>query len=481
MPISKEKTSNMLWKVLTACWYITIVSAIFYEYLFPITLPAVGHMFLFRIAVPVTFGLFVAWAIRYRYPVFKQLSKVEFWFLVLVGAMAVYTATSLFWCIEVKRWLSKGLSIAYSLCFTLLFLYLCRDKKVFRNTVIVAVGTLGFCALGGFVEFFTGAFFDTPHAGGIGFTFFDRGLYTPIFCFYNTNSFAASTFWGLLIGALFLAEKWSDIPRKNHKWWNLLLTCGIGLCFALYMAGSARMASVSIVAVLVSLAIWYILQHKRGLVAVAVLVLFFQFVYIGINYAYKVNGPAPTDPTISVESTTPSDSTSESTTATDAPTEPEGPQEITTRQESDKVRVNLLLNGLDLLNKSNWLGIGVGNTELRMLYDYNNVKGVLSLHCFVMELFVEYGIFAIIPFTALLITLLVNWVALLRKSFMCRNRRVFANTLFQFMTAFTFPLMSSANSSSWTIMAMWLYLAYLFVDITNKNREYLTDKKGIEE
>ena len=475
MPINKEKTDNRLWKVLIVCWYITIVSSVFYEYLLPIELPIGGHLFLFRIALPVTFCLFAAWVIRYRYPLFRQLTKLELCFLLLVGVLAVYTAVSVLWAIEVKRWLTKGLSIAYSLCFTLLFLYLGRDKKVFRNSVLVAVGTFAFCALGGFVEFFTGALFETPHAGGIGFTFFDHGLYPPIFCFYNTNSLAASTFWGLLLGAMLLVEKWDGLAVKRRKWWNLLLIGGIALCHCLYQGGSARIASMCIIVLLVSLVVWYILQYKKGLLAIAVLLAFFQFVFIGINYAYWVSDPIPTDPTVSVSPTTPSDST-DATVDTTAPTEPDatGPQEITTRQESDKVRVNLLLNGFDLLKKSNWLGIGVGNTELRM-FEYNNHKGVLSLHCFVAELFVEYGIFAILPFTALLVMLLVNWIALLKKSITCKDRKMFANTLFQFMTALTFPLVSSANSSSWTIMAMWMYLAYLFVDLSNKNREYLNN------
>ena len=156
----------------------------------------------------------------------------------------------------------------------------------------------------------------------------------------------------------------------------------------------------------------------------------------------------------------------------------DGSHGIASRGESDAVRVNLLLNGLDMLNKSNWLGIGVGNAEPQMR-EYSNARGILSLHCFVAELFVEYGIFAIIPFMGLLITLLIHWINLLRKSFLRRDRKLFANTLFQLVTAITFPLASSANSSSWGIMAMWGYLAYLLVDISNKNREQLMQSRDI--
>ena len=510
MPISKEKTNNLLWKVLTACWYVTIISFVFYEYLLPVELPIGGHMFLYRVAVPVTFALFVAWIVRYKYPVFKRPTKVEFWFFVLVGTMALYTVASVFWSLDVKRWFSKGSTIAYSLCFTTMFLILCRDKKVFRNTMVVAVGILGFCALGGFAEIFVGQFFDTPYGGDVAFTFFDHGLYAPIFCFYNTNSLAVSTFWGLLLGIMFLFEKWDDMVPKKRKWWNLLLVIGVALCYFLYMAGSARTGVICIEILLGALAVWYLLRHKTGLVAVAVLLLFFWFVYIGVNYAYLTRDPTPTEPTVSTVTTTPSESnpngdtvpgqtesspdgdtvpgptesSPDGDTVPDStpsePTEPvsDGSHGIASREESDAIRVNLLLNGYDMLNKSNWLGIGVGNAEPRMR-EYSNVKGILSLHCFVAELFVEYGIFAIIPFAALLITLFINWIALLRKSFLCRDRRLFANTLFQLVTAITFPLASSANSSSWGIMAMWGYLAYLLVDISNKNRELLTLSKDI--
>ena len=129
--------------------------------------------------------------------------------------------------------------------------------------------------------------------------------------------------------------------------------------------------------------------------------------------------------------------------------------------ESDGIRLALLKDSVKLLVESKGLGIGLGNAEYRIA-EFDNTQGYVNVHCFIMEVVLEFGIFALLP-------LLIVVCSILRRICLAfyqagkKNSVAAANLILLFMTCAAFPLLSTANSSSWTITIMWLYLAQLLL------------------
>lgn len=71
------------------------------------------------------------------------------------------------------------------------------------------------------------------------------------------------------------------------------------------------------------------------------------------------------------------------------------------RDSSIYIRINLIKNGLRMLKDSKYIGVGAGNTEVKMpeySKKYFKTYGITNIHNFWMELLVDYGIFIFIIF-----------------------------------------------------------------------------------
>lgn len=134
----------------------------------------------------------------------------------------------------------------------------------------------------------------------------------------------------------------------------------------------------------------------------------------------------------------------------------------TSMNESDGTRLALIKDCLKLIRESHGLGIGLGNAELR-IKEFDNTDGVFAVHCFVMEVLAEFGIFALLPLLAVGLSILRSLWLEVYAAIRTRSKIRIAMPLLLFFTALAYAPLSTANSSSWGLQAMWFYLAMLLL------------------
>lgn len=470
--------TDKLWATVLASWYLTIFSCFFGSYLLRIPLPIGGHFFLFRGILPLTVVLYAIWCIRRKRNPFSGLALIEKCFLLLIVIMVLYGTVSIFFAISKGAWFTKYLTMGYYFCFALLFLLLRKDPSVRRAEFFLACGIMLFCTLGGFVETFTNCFFETPFAGEQNYYFMGKWWQVPVFCFYNPNAFTVSSLWMLLIAWMLLFDGWNSISKKQqvrNLWALTLFTC---LSIFLYFVANGRLTIWALLFFFAGLAIWLLIRYRKGLWVFAAFASCLLFIYAGEHYdqikayaAYAIEqvqpstheGPTNQDPPAPPVV----DPNNHSTMKYLIPKDLETGSVSLSSDESGNVRLNLLKNSLEMLVASKGLGIGLGNAELRM-EDYDNTNDIVDVHCFIMELFLEFGIFAILPLLLLLCVLLWNWFCCLHRARKNGDHTLLSNTLFQIFAVLTYPILSTANSSSWSIGPMWIFLAYILLDNADK-------------
>lgn len=130
--------------------------------------------------------------------------------------------------------------------------------------------------------------------------------------------------------------------------------------------------------------------------------------------------------------------------------------------ESDAFRLTQIKNCFRLFMESHGLGIGLGNAELR-IKEFDNTGDITAVHCFVMEVLAEFGIFALLPLLAVGLSILKALWLEFYTALRTRSKTRIAAPLLLFFTALAYAPLSTANSSSWGIQAMWFYLAMLLL------------------
>lgn len=133
---------------------------------------------------------------------------------------------------------------------------------------------------------------------------------------------------------------------------------------------------------------------------------------------------------------------------------------------SNSVRINLILNGLDMLIKTGLMGVGAGNIEINMA-NYTNTEGIVNMHNFIVEILVSGGIVTFAFFV-------IFYFTFLRKLF-CMYRYKEQNykiALILFSGFFAFLLASLGPSSIIEIDTVWAFLVFIgmFLDLNFKER-----------
>lgn len=457
-------------RALLICWYITIGSAAFGPCLLRISLPIGGHFFLFRVAILVTCLLYLLLLLQRRENPLRGLSRVELCFAGAVVCMLVYGLVSAAWAISLGAWFSKFFTMCQMFALVFLFLKLCRDEKVMRMTLLLAGITTLLCALGGLAECFHGPFFDTPYRN-YAYVFFNRAMYAPIFTFYNPNDMVTYLLFIIEILYVYMALNWEKLSFPQNKRLLYILSASMGLTLFLCCAGSGRLAFLSVFVILFGLAVWLAMRFKKGLVVFLGFALCIGFIYVGENYAqvkyYTVQAgrqiqeffvpgdgsAAPNEP--------PPDKNVHATLYTILPTVT-GSNKGESIQQSDGIRAALIKNSMKMLAKSRGMGIGLGNAELRM-EDFDNTGGITAVHCFAVEVLLEFGVFALIPLLALAFSVLKSLLKGLHIAVKRRCLERTSNILLLLFTIIAYPLLSTASASSWGLQSMWLYIAMMLL------------------
>lgn len=463
-------------KLLLISWYVTVASAAFTDCLLRFKLPIGGHFFLFRGAVLFTCLVYLLVLLLRRKNPLCGLSRIELCFVVTAACMLAYGVISAAWSLGLGAWFSRLFTMGQMFALVFLFLKLCRDETVMRVTLALNGTTIFFCGLGGLVECFHGPFFDTPYRD-LGYVFFGRPMYAPIFTFYNTNGLAVYLVFTLELLFLYMAFNWErNRPVRSRRLLYILTACA---CLTLFLccAGGGRLAFLSLSIILFSVAVWLAIRYRKGLIVFALsAALTFAFVYVGENFQEIQYGviqrweqvagfpSAPSTPDDSSEqppASEPPKKNPSGTLQTIVPTIT-GNYENESLQQSDNVRLALLKNSWKMLVESKGMGIGAGNAELRMA-DFDNTGGLTNVHCFIMEVLLEFGVFALLPLLVLLFMIFKTLVLCLYEAVKARRWELLSDILLLLLTTVAFPLLSTANSGSWGIAAMWLYVALVLL------------------
>lgn len=454
-------------RLLCIGWFVTVFSMLFYDALLNFPLPIGGHMFLFRGAILFTMAVFFLWELRNRTFFVRGQNLTEKILSVLMVAMVLYGGVSVLWSMEKGAWLTKMLTMVLSFGFLFIYVKLGKNEKVQKITMWLLLGTTLVCLVGGLSECFAGCYFETLHEEWK-YRFFGAALQAPIFTFYNPNGFSVSTMLALMVLLMYAFEKVDTWSRKVQNLFIAAVCLGVGLCLFLYCADEGRLTVLSLPVLVIGILVWMLLRMKRGILPVlATVAVSMIFVLVGENYVgiCEFLKEAKELPGIQWNITQAFGKNPNGTLTNFLFSSSAGGGTVV--QQADGIRVSLLRNSFEMIGQSRLLGIGLGNAELRMAA-YDNASGHTNVHCFLVELVLEFGIFALIPLVALFGSVFYNYYLLLRYSILQKDRKLLANTVFQLFTVVLFPVMSTINATSWTIMPMWLYIGYLLIDQSKK-------------
>lgn len=483
--------ADKLWGGLVICWLATVFTSFIGDALISVTVPLAGALYPFRVLLPITAVLYLVWMIREREPLFKGVPALEKWCYLLSVILVVYGAASLFWAIDFLWTFHKLFNLCFDLCFFLLMLRLCRDKKVFRATLYVCAAALLLLCTAGIYEVFCGGIVNNRYNDYLRFEFF-TGVYQPAaVTYFNTNDYISAL---CMCGAILLlaaCKHWERLKRAGH--WAIA-----GLFAALYFLSAASTARLGIAATLLLLAgfaLFLLIRDRRRLWIIAVSLAAVLFVEFACSYIYIVpsvkqylaeleqhreqiadpNSPSASKPP-KLEFTKPDrPSLSEEFFEEDAET---GEKVLRSENSSGGERVLLIMHAFRCLKDSRGLGVGLGNTEqLAREYKVAMNGKVYSIHCFIARIIGDYGIFALIPLCVIGLLLLRKVWALLQQGFSLRNAGTVGTGVFYFFALLLYPISSTASSDAQDIIAMWIYLAavVLFANTISAERPKLKE------
>ncbi|MCI8810770.1 MAG: hypothetical protein HFF84_11790 [Oscillibacter sp.] len=473
----KEKVNALAvgWKAdklrgsLMVCWVITVFSSFFGSYLLPIAVPALGSIFLFRIALPIAAVLYILYAIREKEAIWRGVSALEKWCYVFAAVMLVYAAGSLFRAMDFMRTFRMLFNLCFDMCFFLLMLRLCRDKQMRRVTLYTVAATLAVLCLLGIYEIFFGGIFSPKYNDFKRFEFLGGIYQLPVVSYENTNDYTSSVVFSGITLFLSAAVNWKSAGRKLR--WGIV--AGFSALYFLSIAGSARLVLAGFWAVFIGFTVFLLVSDRKRLwIPLAILVLIAgtqfgcKYYYIsGAIRQYRAqmeeyhNQPenagqtappkfvinTPTGPSLEEEFFTTNEETGEQILRSDA---------------SGGIRASLLRHALNCLVYSKGLGVGVGNTSgLCESWQVMEDGRAWSIHCFIARILADYGIFILIPLCAIAFLLLKSFLLAFWQSYKRHDRHVCALSLLYFLVLLAYPFLSTSSSDAQDSIAMWIYLA----------------------
>mgnify|MGYP004670637931 CR=1 FL=1 len=84
-----------------------------------------------------------------------------------------------------------------------------------------------------------------------------------------------------------------------------------------------------------------------------------------------------------------------------------------------------------------------------------------SIHCFLMRIAADYGIFVLIPLCAIVFLFFKQIGIALAAGWKQKDRQVILYTLLYFAALLIYPIVSTASSDAQDMIPMWIYLGLL--------------------
>ena len=461
---------------LVVCWLLTVAVSFFNSYLLPVQLPGVGTWYAFRALLPLTALLYAAYAIRTRTFFWKDSTTLEKWCYVFIAVLLLYGAASLPRALDVSWTFRRLFNLCFDLCFFFLLLRLCRKKDVRKLTLAVCFIMWIVVMLLGVYEVFNGGVVDPAYDGYKRFYVFNGLLQYPIVFSGNTNDYALLlTFF---CGIFLLVRQEYHIPG----WVTVLL---MAVTYFLLESTNGRLCMLSFIILLIAQLLCTLLQDRKAARKTAAWMLLcvccvqfctqYRYIispiqsYLAQRAAYEevlkeqssASGAEPLKKPELQLGDPQKESLDEQFFETDAATG----EKVLREEGSAGVRSHLLLFAFHCISQSHGLGVGLGNTETmaarQAVVPQWADKPQNSIHCFLMRIAADYGIFALLPLCAIAFLLLKRIFTSLSAAWRRKDGQAGAGALLFFVVLLTYPIVSTASSDAQDDIAMWFYLAMM--------------------
>lgn len=249
-------------------------------------------------------------------------------------------------------------------------------------------------------EMFTGNYFNLSGKNLIHYTVNKNifGLYIPITYFGNPNNTAVFCF---IANFVFLYLARTANKKINLYWFGVLLNLFI------WIGTGSRAGYLTI---FVFYIVYFILFFPKRINLVLLFIAFMAALILGIIYISHI--------------------------------EIKG-------NSSDSIRLNLLINGIDILiNKTYFLGVGIGNIE-NFMQNYTNTNGIINMHNWVFEVLVGGGVFVFAVYFIIYIKMIFDLYKLQGNN---KRKNIFSRMSIAFLIGF---IVSSIGPSSMIGFEFW--------------------------
>lgn len=468
--------ADKLWGSLAVCWIATVFSSFLGPVLFPVTLPAVGTVYLFRVLLPVSAVLYALYAAREKERIWRDASAAERWCYVLIAVMLIYGAASLPRALDLGFTFRRLFNLCFDLCFFFLLLRLGRNKRLRGAVLVTCALSAALLFLLGLLQTLTAPPYDSE-TNRFHYFFFLKGVHmAPDVGFGNPNDYAAAMVFTAAVLLPPAAALWKRAGRAAY--WAA--AAGIVLLYYVVAADRARLVAAGFWILLAAFILFLLLSDRKRLWIPLVSLALMGCVWLGTQYRYIM--PSVREYIAQMEEYRRQEQSGEAQPGQAAPpklqirtepsqtfeeqffTENEETGEKELRQEgSGGIRARMLLHAFRCFRESYGLGVGLGNTET-LAPRRNIVPGWAdgtqnNVHCFIARILADFGIFALIPLCAIALLLLkAVWVTL-RAGVKSRSSFYISLSLVYFFVLLSYPFLSTASSDSQDLFPMWIYLA----------------------
>jgi len=455
-------------------WLICVFASFFGGSITFFYLPGIGAASLFRITLPITALLYLAWAIREKYNPWKHASYLLRICYVFCISLIVYGGLSLFRAMDFEFTFRRWANLCLELCFFFLALELGRDRNVFRYTIWSAFPAAVFQMLTGIVDTFSGGVFylscdvypeyegcDADHA----MSFFGKECHWATGTVGNPNDYSMMLLFAL---ALFLLY-W--VWRRHEEKCDWIPAALIVPVYFLICTGDARLCMVAFFVLLTGFALYALTLEKGKRWILIVTILLFGFMKFGCAYQNLVS---TTDESalhavesIFVSAEAASFEENQAIPLSEAPSlkdkflavdEETGELQVN-QTGSEGIRLYLLLHAFDCIWQSKGLGVGLGNTEQLARVSETNLSGTWNIHCYLARMAADFGIFFLIPLLLIVFELLKMSIQGMIQGFKVKKASDAMMWVLYLSVLITYPIASTAPSDAQDALVMWLFLA----------------------
>ena len=461
---------DKLYTALLGCWLATVLASFFGIYLLPITIPIVGTIYAFRVLLPIAVVLYLIWAVRNGESLWRGVSTLEKWCDIFGAILLIYGAVSLFRAVEFSWTFRRLFNLTYDLFFFWMVIRMLRIPIARKWTMNICAVMLGILVVLGLYEVFFGGIVDSKYDDYQRVRFFNEVLQYPVVFDGNTNDFSATLLY--LFSALLL---WWLQPGKIEGRPKAVLLALLGMfSYIIPLISESQLCSAGVKILTIGLLLWLFIGKHKGR-AIIPLLLIVGILFTEFSGRYYYLKPQVDAYFQALQSETSNNNETNTTIIQLQKPNQESLQdqfleinsetgETQLRQDgSAGVRARLLIHAGQCFVESYGLGVGLGNTEVLAKERAITQNGIWSIHCFIVRLIADYGIFALIPLCIIAALLLKRVALLLLQACRQHNKEMIGYALLAFCVLLLYPFVSTASSDAQDSLTMWLYLGTIVV------------------